>query len=104
MVERNGPLMLEHFQRIQTTLTSWWSDIGAEQISDPNDFVKTLVQFEQVHIVTRAENYAAMRAKGNYREAGIDLLPWKKIDPERRAELWRRMLRGKVANADAFKH
>lgn len=103
LVERDGPLMLEHYMRIQTTLTALVERHRVEQISDPDDFVNTLVQFEQVHIVTRAENYAAMRAKGNYREAGINLRPWKQIDPPRRTELWQRMLRGKVANADAFK-
>ena len=103
LAERDGPLMLEHFKRIQTTLTTLVERHRVEQLSAPDEFVKTLVKFEQVHIVTRAENYAAMRAKGNYREAGITLMSWKQIDPTRRTELWQRMLRGKVANASEFK-
>ncbi|MFO1299514.1 MAG: hypothetical protein U1F17_03825 [Burkholderiaceae bacterium] len=103
VADGDGPLMLEHFKRIQTTLTALVARHRTEQLNAPDAFIKTLVEFEQVHIVTRAENYAAMRAKGNYRQAGIVLLPWKKLPEERRAELWRKMLRGKVANADAFK-
>lgn len=101
--QSDGPLMLEHFKRIQTTLTALVEKHRTERLSAPDAFIKTLVEFEQVHIVTREENYAAMRAKGNYREAGIALLPWKKLPEKRRAELWLKMLRGKVANADAFK-
>lgn len=101
--QSDGPLMLEHFKRIQTTLTALVEQHRAEQLNDPDAFIKTLVDFEQVHIVTRAENYAAMRAKGNYRQAGIVLLPWKTLPEERRTELWKKMLRGKVANADVFK-
>jgi hypothetical protein len=101
--QSDGPLMLEHFKRIQTTLTTLVEKHRTEQRSDPNEFIKTLVEFEQVHIVTRAENYAAMRAKGNYQEAGIALLPWGKLSEKLRAELWQKMLRRKVANADVFK-
>jgi hypothetical protein len=55
-----------------------------------------------VHIVTFSENYAAMRADGNYRKAGIKLLAWRSIPTERRQVLWLKMLRGKVANAKDF--
>ena len=103
IADRKGPLRLEHFKRIQTTLTSLVKRHRAEQLNDPDDFVRTVVRCEQVHIVTFDENYAARKAKGSYREAGITLVPWKQIDPTRRTELWQRMLRGKVANADAFK-
>ena len=75
--ESDGQLMLEHFKRIQTTLTALVEKHRTEQLSAPEAFITTLVEFEHVHIVTRAENYAAMRAKGNYREAGILLIPWK---------------------------
>jgi len=101
--DSDGPLILEHFKRIQTTLSALVACHRTEQLNDPDAFVTTLVEFEQVHIVTRAENYAAMRAKGNYRQAGIVLLPWEKLTESRRVELWQKMLRGKVANADAFK-
>ena len=101
--QRDGSLMLEHFKRIQTTLTALVEKHRTERLRAPDEFIKTLVEYERVHIVTREENYAAMRAKGNYRNAGIVLLPWKKLPEKRRAELWQKMLRGKVANADAFK-
>ncbi len=103
VAQSDGQLMLEHFKRIQTTLTTLVEKHRAEQLNAPDLFIKTLIEFEHVHIVTRAENYAAMRAKGNYLEAGIVLLPWENLPAKRRAELWQKMLRGKVANADAFK-
>jgi len=95
--------MLEHFKRIQTTLTALVEKHRTEKLHDPDAFIKTLVEFEHVHIVTRSENYAAMRAKGDYREADIILLPWERLPEKRRTELWQKMLRGKVANADVFK-
>jgi hypothetical protein len=101
--QRDGPLRLEHFKRIDATLTELVKQHRTEQLNDPDEFIRTLVEFEQVHIVTRDENYTAMRAKGNYREAGIVLLWWKQLPEKRRTELWQQMLRGKVANADAFK-
>ena len=101
--EIDGPLMLEHFKRIQTALTALVEHHRSARLNDPDSFIKTLIEFEHVHIVTRNENYDAMRAKGNYRDAGIVLIPWKKLPERRRTELWQKMLRGKVANADAFK-
>ena len=103
IAQRDGPLRLEHFLRIQTTLTKLVERHRNEQFNDPDDFVKTVIKCEQVHIVALPENYAAMQAKGDYPKAGITLVTWKQIDPTRRAELWKRMLRGKVANAEAFK-
>lgn len=103
IVQRDGQLTLEHFKRIQTTLTSLVERHRTEQLNDPDEFIQTVVEFEHVHIVTRTENYDAMKAKGSYSSAGIVLRPWEKIPEERRAELWQRMLRGKVANAKAFK-
>jgi hypothetical protein len=100
---RDGPLVLEHFKRIQTTLSDLVEHHRTEQLNDPDAFIKTLIEFEHVHIVTRDENYAAMRAKGNYHQAGIVLLQWKNLPEKRRTELWQKKLRGKVANADAFK-
>lgn len=102
-LEANSILVLEHFKRIQTTLSSLVERHSIEKIFDPDEFIKTLIDFEQVHIVTRAENYAAMRAKGNYVNAGITLIPWDQISEMRRVELWKKMLRGKVANANDYK-
>jgi hypothetical protein len=74
----------------------------ADESASADEFIRTLIECEQVHIVTVAENYAAMRAKGEYTTAGIELVPWHKIAGNRRAELWRKMLRGRVANASAY--
>ena len=94
------PLRLEHYLRIQTALTSLVTRHG-EQAS-LSEFIETLVEHERVHIVTVAENYAAMRAKGDYALAGIQLIPWAELPTGRRTELWLTMLRGRVANAAAY--
>jgi hypothetical protein len=95
-------LRLEHYKRIQNTLTNL---VARHQRDgrDPQEFVRTLLDFEAVHIVTIEENYAAMRAKGDYQTAGIKLVPWEDIRSDRRAELWKDMLQGKVANAIQFR-
>ena len=69
---------------------------------DSDGFVDWLLQAEQVHIVTRAEDYAAWRCAGDYAAAGITLVEWSDIPAGRRSALWRRMLRGRVANAGDF--
>ncbi|WP_431819414.1 hypothetical protein [Burkholderia sp. F1] len=94
-------LRLEHYKRIQTTLTDL---VGRHQKDGPNleEFLRTLIGYEAVHIVTTEENYAAMRAKGDYQEAGIVLLPWTDVPSDRRRELWTTMLKGKVANAEQY--
>jgi hypothetical protein len=96
-------LRLEHFKRIQTTLTGLVERHRSRGIRDPEEFVSTVLDYEQVHIVTFEENYAAMRAKGDYEEAGIELVPWVEVPKNRQQELWQKMLRGKVANAAEFK-
>ena len=97
-----GDLRLEHFKRIQTTLTGLVDRHKQSQITDPEEFVRTVLDFEQVHIVTSAENYAAMKAKGDYALAGIELIHWHEIDQQRRQALWAKMLKGRVANASCF--
>ena len=101
-VAGKDPLMLEHLMRIQTNLSSLVERHRAVNTPDPEEFVQLVVECEQVHIVTRSENYAAMRAKGDYVVAGIKLVDWSAIPPERQATLWRTMLRGRVANALGF--
>lgn len=96
------PLMLEHFMRIQTTLSLLVERHLTNQVDDREEFIKTLLEFEQVHIVTRAENYAAMRAKGDYTLADIKLLSWSEVPIARQNILWSSMLRGKVSNAAGF--
>ncbi|WP_075359233.1 hypothetical protein [Caballeronia sordidicola] len=76
-------LRLEHYRRIQTTLTGLVTRHRREQRIDPEEFVRTLVDYESVHIVTIAEDYAAMRAGGDYEKAGILLQPWEEISEER---------------------
>lgn len=95
-------LMLEHFKRIQTTLSELVERHRSSRTRDSGEFVQLLIEYEQVHIVTRSENYAAMRAKGNYKLAGIELVPWAILPLDRKSELWRSMLRGRVANASEF--
>src|SRR5437867_2214646 len=47
------PLMLEHFMRIQTTLSQLVERHRVNDINDRDEFLTTLLEFEQVHIVTR---------------------------------------------------
>ena len=100
---RDGQLMLEHYLRIQTALSSLVERHRTGNLTDADEFVDLLIKYEQVHIVTRAENYAAMRAKGDYEVAGIALAVWADIPCDRQAVLWRTMLRGRVANAAEYK-
>lgn len=102
-LETGGAIRLEHFKRIQTTLTKLVERHLASGARDPDEFVRTVIDCEQVHIVTTAENYAAMKAKGDYVLAGIHLLDWSEIPLERRRTLWKKTLNGKVANAALFK-
>ena len=96
------PLVLEHFKRIQTTLSGLVEKHGREGVN-PQEFLQIINEYEQVHIVTRSENYSAMRAKGDYITAGIQLQPWESLPVKRQQELWRSMLKGKVANESDFK-
>jgi hypothetical protein len=95
-------LRLEHFKRIQTTFTRLVAQHVESHIHNADEFIATVIDFEQVHIVTVAENYAAMKAKGNYSLADINLLDWNDIPLERRRVLWKKMLNGRVANAREF--
>lgn len=95
-------LRLEHYMRIQTTLTALVERHRKNEHINSEEFIRTLIDYERVHIVTVKENYDAMRAQGDYKKAGIVLVPWADIPLERRAELWRKMLRGRVANANSY--
>lgn len=93
---------LEHFKRIQTTLTQFVKRHVESGIRDPEEFVKLVLDCEQVHLVTIDENYAAMKAKGDYTEAGIKLIPWRDV-PEGRSEIvLKKVLRGKISNYSDF--
>ena len=102
-IKKNEELRLEHYLRIQTTLTQLVRNHIQNDIFNATEFVDTIMKCEQVHIVTRTENYAVMRAKGDYTAAGINLVNWKKLNHEQQNYLWRKMLCGKVANHDKFK-
>ena len=99
---KRAELRLEHYKRIQATLTDLVKRHLALKSPDPEEFIRIVLTCERVHIVTFDENNAARQAKGNYRKAGIVLVHWKSIPPNRQDQLWRKMLRGKVANADAY--
>ena len=94
-------LRLEHFKRIQTTLTQ----LVARHLKtgrNVEEFIRTVIDYEQVHIVTMAENYDAMKAKGDYTLAKISLRDWRSLPTERQRDLWRKVLNGKVSNAAEF--
>jgi len=95
-------LRLEHFKRIQTTLTQLVAKHIESGAHDCTEFINIVIDFEQVHIVTSSENYAAMKAKGDYAIAGIDLLDWSELPTERRRVLWKKVLNGKVSNSRDF--
>lgn len=90
---------LEHFRRTQAGLSAQVERQRGQTAPDSDGFVDWLLQAEQVHIVASAEHCAALRCAGDYAAAGITLVAWSDIPAERRAALWRRMLRGRVANA-----
>ncbi len=97
------PLVLEHFKRMQTNLSNLVERHRNESRHDPSEFIALVKDNEQVHIVTRRENYSAMRAKGDYALAEITLLLWSDLSPSTQRSLWRSMLNGRVANASAYK-
>jgi hypothetical protein len=100
--DTKATLRLEHHARIQTTLTQLVAAHLKRKRPNPQEFIRVVLECENVHIVTFAENYAAMKNDGNYRLAGIKLKAWGAIPKARREALWARMLRGKVANASMF--
>lgn len=91
-------LRLEHFFRLQTKLTQLVENHMREDFRDAQEFIDTIKRCEQVHIVTRSENYAAMKAKGSYQDACIKLVDWSSLGYSTQLKLWNKMLRGKVAN------
>ena len=102
-LQPDAVLRLEHFKRLQTTLTKLVSEHVRNDIHDPQEFIRVVTDCERVHIVTMRENYEAMKARGDYSKAGIILLEWHTIAPEAQHRLWTKVLRGRVSNAQAFK-
>ena len=101
-VKPDEELRLEHYLRIQTTLTQLVKNHVDNKFYRPEEFVDTIMRYEQVHIVTNTENYSAMKAKGDYLAAGINLVKWDQLNLTQQEYLWRKMLRGKVANHKEF--
>ncbi|MEQ1694332.1 MAG: hypothetical protein ABL901_00690 [Hyphomicrobiaceae bacterium] len=94
--------VLEHHARIQTNLTKFVEVQLKKEGANPTDFIRLLLECERVHIVTFEENYKAMQHNGDYKSAGIQLMPWLDIPRERQVKLWNSKLRGKVMNANDF--
>ena len=67
------------------------------------EFIRVLRAGEKVQIVTFRENYDALVARGNYRKAGIELLPGSALTLKQRERLWQTTLRGRVANATKYR-
>lgn len=99
--EPKASLVLEHPGRIQTTLTKMVE--RHRETPNADEFLALLAEHEIVNIVTFAENYAARKAGGDYEKAGIVLVDWGSVEIGRREQLWIQMVRGKVANAAAFR-
>ena len=72
-------LRLEHFKRMQTTLTKLVDHHVKTGVRDAEEFVRVVHNCEQVHIVTLKENYEIMKKKGSYKNAGVVLVKWKDI-------------------------
>lgn len=100
--DEDAALRLEHFKRMQTTLTQLVTRHLKTGTRNATEFISTVLDCEQVHVVTMAENYAAMKAKGDYLLAGISLVDWQDIPKERQLALWKKVLNGKVSNAAEF--
>lgn len=98
----NVGLVLEHYLRIQTELTSLIKRHMRDG-EDVSDFVSEVKRLEQVHIVTKEENTKLRRKEfsGSYDKAGVHLIHWNELNPTSRAFL-KKKLAGKVSNASVF--
>ena len=96
-------LHLEHFMRMQQRITRLVTEHLDSKRSDPEEFIKVLVEHERVHIVTARENQKARTANGDYALAGIQLVAWDSVPEATRAALWRKKLVGQVRNAGDYR-
>jgi len=101
-LEADDDLRLEHYMRIQTVLTKLVSRHVQDELNDATEFVDCVIDCEKVHIVTVRENYDAMKSKGDYPLAGIEMLRWEDLALATQEKLWKRMLKGRVSNAQEF--
>ena len=102
ILEPDGSLVLEHEGRLAFSLSALIEQHVKKNIHNPYAFIELVADVERVNITSDTENHAARRAQGNYKEAGIYLKRWDTISPEVRLILWKRKLKGKVANANDF--
>lgn len=95
-------LVLEHYLRIQTELTSLIQK-HIDNGENKTEFVSEVNRLEQVHIVTKGEDIILRRKEisGDYSKAGITLVHWGDIPSGSRVFL-RRKLVGKISNIDEF--
>lgn len=95
-------LVLEHFLRIQTSLTQLINRHMAEG-ENVSEFIAEVKRLEKVHIVTKKENDTLRKNEysGNYKKAGIEMVEWCDI-PDSAKFFLRKKIRGKVANASDF--
>ena len=101
-LEDGAVLRLEHFKRIQTTLTQMVQKHVVQNLDRAKEFVDLVLDCEQVHIVAFTENYEAQKKNGDYGLAKIELVSWEDIPSDMRDYLWRKALRGRVSNAADF--
>ncbi|GJH34212.1 hypothetical protein CBA19CS91_15665 [Paraburkholderia hospita] len=92
----------EHPDRLQAEITALIERQMANGDYDADAFADRVMALERVNITTRGENYAAMRAGGDYQQAQIELVDWSDISADSQQTLWRKMLAGHVANAAEF--
>lgn len=96
-------LVLEHHRRLAASISRLIERHIASAVHDPDDFVRTVLHLEEVHIVVPRENVVVRGTDGDYAAAGIVLTRWEDIGTERQTEIWQKVLKGKVANANAFR-
>lgn len=95
-------LVLEHFLRIQTELTSLMKK-HIEHGENLREFIDEIKRLEKVHIVTKDENNILRKKdiSGDYEKAGITLVHWDQVPSESKLFL-KKKLNGKVANSSSF--
>lgn len=98
----DGRLVLEHFNRLSHSISRLLELHISERIADPSAFVALIEQCEQVHITTEQENHRIRESGGDYGLASVIMVEWRSIDAASRGKLYRRKLRGQVANSAEF--
>ena len=92
----------EHHLRMRMHITKLVERHLAKNINDADEFVQTVVALEEIDIVTKDENIALKTAEGDHLLAGVSLIMWSALPPERQEVLWLKMIRNHVVNAVDF--